>query len=364
MNILIVAPEQIPVPGSGSVEICILSIAKQLARNHKVTVLSRASKGLPKQSNHGGVTVVRVSSGSAKAYLASVLRFISGKNYDVIQVDNRPNYMAAIRKAFPGTKVTLFLHSLTFVPAGSRIAESLKRANLIVANSRSLKQSLVRRFPHQSDKIYTAELGVDTNRFVPANETERSGYRRKYGMGDRYTVLFVGRVIPRKGVPVLLKAASLAQKQVPLQLAVVGKGKAAYMKKLKAQASGLGVSVKWIGKQKHAEVHRIYKLADCFVCPSQKHEAFGLVNVEAMAAGLPVIASKIGGIPEIVEHGTHGYLVNEYRRPERFAEYLIKLGKNREHGRRLGMQGRSSAVQKFTWNRTADKLSSLYAKLL
>lgn len=364
MNILIVAPEQIPVPGSGSVEICILAIAKQLARHHKVTVLSRASKGLPKQSNDGGATIVRVPSGSAKVYLASVLRFISGKKYDIIQVDNRPHYMAAIRKAFPGAKVTLFLHSLTFVPAGSRVAGSLKSADLIVANRSSLKQRLTARFPNQSHKIYTAELGVDTGRFMPANEAERSRYRRKYGMGDRYTVLFVGRVIPRKGVPVLLKAASLAQKQVPLQVAVVGKGNAAYVKKLKTQAAGLGVSVKWIGKLKHAEVHRIYKFADCFVCPSQKHEAFGLVNVEAMSAGLPVIASKIGGIPEIVRHGSHGYLVNDYRRPDRFAEYLIKLGKNREHGRRLGMQGRSSVIQKFTWGRTADKLSSLYAKLI
>ncbi|MFC9709451.1 glycosyltransferase [Paenibacillus sp. NPDC056933] len=87
--------------------------------------------------------------------------------------------------------------------------------------------------------------------------------RAKYAIGKTFTILLVGRVIPRKDP---------------------------YMKKLRGQASKLGISVSWIGKKKHSEIHRIYQIADCFVCPSQKHEAFGLVNVEAMATGLPVIA--------------------------------------------------------------------------
>ena len=360
MNILIVAPEQIPVPGNGSVEICILAIAKQLSRKHKVTVISRASRGLPVQSTEGGVNIVRVRSDNSKVYIASVLRFIQGKAYDIIQVDNRPHYMAAIQNTFPKIKVTLFLHSLTFVPPTSHIKKSLRYAKLIIANSSSLKQRLINRFPDQARKIRTVELGVDTARFHPATDAERSRYRRKYGLGDRYTVLFVGRVIPRKGVPVLLKAASLGRKEVPLQLVIAGQGSKYYMKQLRTMASKLNVPVKWIGKQKHSDIHKVYQIADCFVCPSQKHEAFGLVNVEAMASALPVIASKIGGIPEIVKHGSNGFLVDEYRQAERFAQYLIKLGKNHELRRSMGAKGRSSVIQNFTWRRTADRLSSLY----
>ncbi|GAA0134469.1 spore coat protein CotSA [Paenibacillus sp. YSY-4.3] len=360
MNILIVAPEQIPVPGNGSVEICIIAIAKQLANKHKVTIVSRASKGLPAQSNEGGVTIARVPSGSAKVYIASVLRFIQGKFFDVIQVDNRPHYMASIQQAFPKMKVTLFLHSLTFVPAASSVARSLRHAKLIIANSSSLKQKLINRFPDVAQKIRTVELGVDTGRFHPATQADRARYRKKHGIDDRYTALFVGRVIPRKGVPILLKAASIARKEIPLQVVVAGRGSASYMKQLRAMASKLNVPVKWLGKQKHSDIHKVYQAADCFVCPSQKHEAFGLVNVEAMASGLPVIASKIGGIPEIVKHEGSGFLVEDYWRAERFAQYLIRLGKKKELGRSMGTKARSSVIQHFTWRQTADRLMSIY----
>ncbi|GJM71938.1 hypothetical protein HMSSN036_41540 [Paenibacillus macerans] len=90
MNILMVAPEQIPVPGNGSVEICMLAIAKELAARHTVTILSRQSKGLPPVSRTGKLTIVRVPSGSPNRYIASVLNYLKGRNYDLIQVDNRP----------------------------------------------------------------------------------------------------------------------------------------------------------------------------------------------------------------------------------------------------------------------------------
>ncbi|MCJ8014668.1 glycosyltransferase family 4 protein [Paenibacillus sp. KQZ6P-2] len=362
MKILIVAPEQLPVPGSGSVEICILAIAQQLAQNHKVTVVSRASNGMPFQSTINRVKIVRVSSESSEVYLASVLRFIQGSSYDVIQVDNRPHYMASIKNMYPQMKVTLFLHSLTFVPHTRHIANSLKYADLIIANSNSLMHELIVRFPSQAHKIRTVELGVDIITFTPPSESERSEARQKYGIGNRFTVLFVGRIIPRKGVPVLLRAVYLARKQVPLHLIIAGKGRASYLRKLRMQAKKLGVPVTWLGKQDHSEIHRIYQMADCFVCPSQKHEAFGLVNVEAMATGLPVIASRIGGIPEIVKHGSNGYLVDAYRHPSRFAKYLIRLEKNRELQCTLGNNGRSTVLQHFTWSQTASKIVSLYSQ--
>lgn len=124
-------------------------------------------------SRNDGVNIVRVASGSSKMYLASMLRFLRNKSYDVIQVDNRPHYMAAIKKARPRTKVTLFLHSLTFVPKTLYVKSSLKHADLIIANSGSLKSKLTDRFPAQAHKIRTAELGVEVKRFHPPSESER-----------------------------------------------------------------------------------------------------------------------------------------------------------------------------------------------
>lgn len=361
MNLLIVAPEQIPIPGNGSVEICILAIAKQLAKQHTVTVISRSAAGLPGHSVTGGVHIVRVRSGSSRVYLASVLRHVQGKSYDVIQVDNRPHYMAAIKRAVPLTKVTLFLHSLTFVPHTELIASSMKHADLIIANSSSLKHELSSRFPAQAHKIRTVELGVDVGRFHPPTETERASAKRRYGIGSQFTVLFVGRVIPRKGLSVLLKALQLAGRQIPVRLVVAGRGSGSYMRQLRAQAAKLGVSVVWAGKVGHKDIHRMYRMADCFVCPSQKHEAFGLVNVEAMASGLPVIASRNGGIPEIVQHGHSGFLADAYHRPESFAEYLVRLGRNSQLRRSMGEAGRRIVLQRFTWSQTASRLAALYA---
>ncbi|AOZ93108.1 glycosyltransferase family 4 protein [Paenibacillus crassostreae] len=363
MHILIVAPEQIPVPGSGSVEICILAIARQLARNHRVTIISKRSPTLPNQSLNGNMVIIRVPSGSTKTYISSVLHYMNGRKYDVIQVDNRPHYMARIKQAFPRTPVTLFLHSLTFVPKDRGIASCLKKADLIIANSSSLKEKLAKRFPDSSKKIKKVELGVDISRFRVASEMEKVTTRRKYLGSHPFTILFVGRVIPRKGVPILIEAASLIRRSIPVHIIIAGSGTSAYMKRLKLQAYRMGVPITFIGKKPHSTIHKIYRLADCFVCPSQKHEAFGLVNVEAMASGIPVIASRNGGIQEIVQHGHNGYLVDQYHHPQQFASYLLKLATDKSLRERLGANGRSDVLQHFTWSRTAAKLASLYRNL-
>lgn len=93
MKILIVAPEQIPVPGTGSVEICIIAIAKKLAEHHQVTVVSRALGNLASHSKVvDGVNIFKVASGSSKVYLSSVLRFLRNKNYEtLIGLDRQVN---------------------------------------------------------------------------------------------------------------------------------------------------------------------------------------------------------------------------------------------------------------------------------
>ncbi|MNP16039.1 Spore coat protein SA [compost metagenome] len=208
------------------------------------------------------------------------------------------------------------------------------------------------------------ELGVDVSRFRTTTESEKRTMRKKYHTEQRnpFTILFVGRVIPRKGVPILIQAAHLVHKHTPVHLVIVGKGKPFYMSRLKLQARNLGVPITFVGKKSHKEIHTVYRLADVFVCPSQKHEAFGLVNVEAMASGVPVVASRNGGIQEIVSHGHNGYLVDQYRKPQNFADYLLRLAKDDQLRARLGANGRRDVLHQFTWSRTAAKLASLYSR--
>ncbi|MCD9022772.1 glycosyltransferase family 4 protein [Cohnella silvisoli] len=363
MHILIVAPEQITVPPilGGSVEICILAIAKKLARSHRVTVVSRAHSRYPRHSVIDGVHIYRVPSGSPMKYLSHVKSFIKGKRFDVIQIDNRPRFVGPLKQLFKGTPVSLFLHSLTFVgaPFTSRAtaAKDLAKADIIIANSSSLKQQLSARFPRISGRIRKVWLGVDTNRFSPSRANKPN---------KAFKVLFTGRLIPRKGVPVLLKAVKQAQSKTVRPIHVViagGSTRSGYMESMRALARKLHVNTRFLGTVPHSRIHKVYRQADVFVCPSQQHEAFGLVNVEAMSSGLPVIASSNGGIKEIVRHNKNGILVKDYRKPQAFANAIVRLMNNKNLRNSMKRQARKDCLAKFSWSASAQRLSGVYSKI-
>ncbi|XID93568.1 glycosyltransferase family 4 protein [Paenibacillaceae bacterium WGS1546] len=364
MHVLIVAPEQIPVPPplGGSVEISILAIARELARSHRVTIVSRAHPRYPHYSAIDGIRVYRVPTGKPSTYLSHVLGFIRGKKFDIVQVDNRPHFVRPLKNALRGTPVSLFLHSLTFVgpPHASKASagKGVSAADLVIANSSSLKRQLSARFPSAAGKIRKVWLGVDTERFTPAKSP---GKRRSF------SVLFAGRVIPRKGVPVLLKAVKIAQARSPRPIRAIiagGSTRSGYLGRLRALARRLGVDARFLGTIPHRRIHRIYRQADVFVCPSQKHEAFGLVNVEAMSSGLPVIASASGGIKEIVRDGSNGILVRDYQRPRAFADAIVRLVRRPAARRRMALQARRDSLSRFGWSASARQLSRVYSAKL
>jgi spore coat protein SA len=368
MHICIVAPEQIPVPPilGGSVEICIYSIARKLAKHNLVTIISRMHTSYKRITRSGNITIIRVPTGGQETYLAAVLKAISGKHFDLIQVDNRPRFAAAIKRKHPFTPVSLFLHSLTFITPPkasiSTTAKQLAKVNLIIVNSSSMQSQLSRFFPEETKKVHKVHLGVDLNRFRPPSSKESSSAKRNFGLSRGFHVLFVGRLIPLKGVPILIKAVRIARKSVPnINLLIAGGAqRKGYLARLRNQARKEGVPAKFLGKIAHSKLHRIYWLGDCLVCPSQKHEAFGLVNVEAMASGLPVIASNNGGIKEIVKPDENGYLIKSYHDPSHFAEKIVALAKRKSLAQMLGKQARIDAVNRFGWNGTAENLIEVY----
>ncbi|MNO35188.1 Spore coat protein SA [compost metagenome] len=364
MHICIIAPERLPVPGDGSVEICIWAIARRLAENHKVTIVSRRVPGLPNASILEQVRIIRLPASTHVHYRTSVLDYIQNESFDIVQIDNRPHLMSAVKKRFPQLPVFLFLHSLTFTPDTDKTAKALARADLIIANSHSLQRRLTRRFPQLNNEIRIVLLGADLDQFTPVATQDKYHLRRLYRLPKAFTVLFVGRVIPRKGVPVLIRAMYHLNKHLPAHLVIAGKGKAAYLRQLKLLARRLGVSVSFLGNVAHEDIHTLYQAADCFVCPSQNHESFGLVNVEAMASGIPVIASSNGGIREIIDSGHNGYLVERYREALPFARNLLRLGRNPELATTIGKQGRADALETFNWQRTATDLEQLYQAAL
>lgn len=367
MHIVMVSPEQFPLPGSGSVEICMLAIARELSVHHQITIISKLTPQLPiETSMNDHLVIKRVPALSRKDYAEEVIKCIQTLDHvDLIQVDNRPRCMAKIKLAFPDKPVALFLHSLTFVPKSASISSLLQKADLIIANSRSLKRRIISRFSLSSDRIITIPLGVDIHRFKPLTMEEKQVHMKRYGISrDRFNVLFVGRVIPQKGIPVILRALYRIQPSIRTRLIIAGKSKnAAYPARLKQLAKALRIELLFLGEIQHEQIHQLYPLADCIVCPSQKHEAFGLVNVEALASGIPVIASKNGGIREIIEDGHDGFLVTHYKNPLGFANRLARLAKHPELAQSMGANGREKALLHYTWQATASRLETTYQHL-
>lgn len=365
MKIAMVAPEKLPLPGNGSVEICILGIARELAHRHQVTIISRQMAGLANMELMDGITIQRVSASSPVGYTKAVLRLLSKQLYDVIQVDNRPRSMAAIKRAFPRTPVILYLHSLTFAQPGPARLALMKKADWIAVNSQSLRQRLGRRFPLVKRRMSVVPLGADLSRFRPAESSEEQlRLRTQFAITKPFSILYVGRLIPGKGVDVLIRATALLQQETPVQLVIAGKGPPYYVRRLRELARKQKVHISFRGQINHEYIDQLYRAVDCLVCPSQEHEAFGLVNVEAMASGLPVIASDNGGIREIIESGINGYLVTSFERPQRFASCLNKLASNPASAEMLGKAGRDSAMAHFSWARTAMHLEATYTRLI
>jgi glycosyltransferase involved in cell wall biosynthesis len=183
---------------------------------------------------------------------------------------------------------------------------------------------------------------INTDRFRPDIEV-RQKVRGELACADHFVVLAVANLIREKGIDVLLHA--LAQTPPDVRLWVVGTGpEAAALERLRDEL-GLEQRVRFFGQQVH--VQPFMQAADCLVCPSLWAEAAGLVNVEALSTGLPVLASHTGGIPEYVEDGVTGYLFPAGN-DQALAAGIRRLRDDPERCRRLGTAARTAAVQRFS----------------
>ncbi len=179
---------------------------------------------------------------------------------------------------------------------------------------------------------------------------------------DRY-VLAVGSLIPRKGYDVLVRAAGVARDRGhPLDVVIVGDGpEAAALTKL-ARESGVGDRVVFAGEMSHAEALQFYPRARFFV-HTAREEAFGLVLLEAMSFGKAVIATRVGGIPEFVQHGETGLLV-EPDDPEGLAEAMLRLDTDQAFCAALAARGQETATREHSWDRVVDAYRAAYEDAL
>jgi rhamnosyl/mannosyltransferase len=198
---------------------------------------------------------------------------------------------------------------------------------------------------------------------LPAPPSGGGSFSDRFRIGGPF-VLFVGRLASNKGLLDLATAfASLAAADPSSQLVVIGEdgGQRAALES-RARELHLSDRLHLLGHlDDDALLAAAYREARLTVLPSE-YEAFGLVLLESLAAGTPVVASRVGGIPEVVEDGKAGLLVPP-KSPSALAEAIVRLWNDRDLARRLGEYGRTQTVPRFQWDALVDRLDALYREV-
>ena len=253
------------------------------------------------------------------------------------------------------------LEPLVRVEEETRIVSDADR---IVAANVVERAELLRDYGAHASRIATIPCGVDTDLFTPGDRAEA---RRRLGLDDRPVLLWVGRIAPIKGLDTLLDTvARLREAGRDMRLLVVGgeadeptNGHETSLRR-RIAALGLGESVRFVGPQPQSVLPLYYAAADVTVLPSY-YESFGMVALEAMACGSPVIASRVGGLVTTVRDGVTGFLVPDGD-VEALAERIETLVTDPELRWRLGREGVRWAAQ-HRWPCVAEAVCKEYASL-
>ena len=247
---------------------------------------------------------------------------------------------------------------------------AMENADAVIAVSAGMKDAILRVYPRIDDsRVHVVLNGIDPANWYPDTGT----IAEELGVDtSRPVVAFVGRITRQKGVAHLLKAAQLFDDDVQLILCAgapdteeIAAETRGLVEKLQAQRDG----VFWVQDMLPAEkVRQVYTIADVFVCPSV-YEPLGIVNLEAMACGTAVVASRVGGIPEVVVDGETGVLV-DYTPDDttdfeqRLAEAVNAVAGDKNRAATMGSAGLTRAKESFSWRTIAKQTVDIYKGLI
>jgi UDP-glucose:(heptosyl)LPS alpha-1,3-glucosyltransferase len=341
------------------------------ARGHEVTVIARTC-ALPASA---GVGFHRVRGPRRPALIAYPWFMLAGslvtalRRRGVVQatgaiVLNRVDVVAVhychqIGPANPSRSSPLFRLHAALVSRMLRAAERLcfraSRAARFVGVSEGVAAEVREHYPELSARTIAIHNGVDVEGFAPGTREEEARARRaQLGVApQRLLAAFVGSEWERKGLDPLIRALAQAP---DWDVLVAGDGDRERYQAL-GDSLGVGGAIHWLGITR--DVGLVYALADAFVLPSA-YETFSLVTFEAAASGLPLLATPVSGVRELVEDDRNGYLID--REPATIARRLNQLAGDEGLRKRLGAGARESALA-FGWEAMVAKHEQLYAQL-
>jgi len=317
-------------------------------------------------------------------YILQIALDLRKNKIDVAHVFNFSQFVPVIRFFNPKIKIVLHMHCEWLTQLDySLIKKRIQYADLIIGCSDYLTYKIMDKFPEASEKCGTIFNGVNINEFYIKNTQFEPEYK------EIKKILFVGRISPEKGLHYLLDAFKKVANDISdIQLQIIGTKSQlplSYILKLsentkinelkkyyngslnnsyylylkqKIATLKLDKNVRFEGFVPYAQIVDYYKKATILVNPSLS-ESFGRSLIEAMSCGIPVIASRVGGMTEIIDSGTTGFLVDPGDISALSNAILMVLG-NKIMRKKIAEEGRIKVTNLFTWEKCAGNLTSLY----
>ncbi len=372
----------------GGVERRILETAKRLQSEVDIAVYSGTKAGLRRATRLNGVTVVpcwstdrafpldnwtfnQTLARNAEAIKADVYEAHTASGYGILKAFRKrganvpfvqtvhgvlaDEYMQAVVQggiSLRGKLANLFMWQLAM-----HEAESARNATLVVTISQYSKRKILQYYNVDSSKIRLVPNGVDTQRFQPNGDCQKM--KSRLHAGDRQIVLFVGRLIPRKGLGYLVKAAKhvVAERKDTL-FVLVGNGPLRNSLEAEVAQANLKRNFVFLGDVSEEELPQVYRCADVFALPSIQ-EGQGIVLLEAQASGKPVVAFNVSGVAEAMRTGETGLLVKPAD-SEALADALLKLLSDTVLQEKMGVAGREFVRNELSWGITTKKMLAVY----
>jgi glycosyltransferase involved in cell wall biosynthesis len=383
----------------GSIPIWIYEVSKFLVRDHEVVIYTKSDKNLSKLQIYNNAVYRRISLKIDKwilrllrlfkrfriksreplfvsalyciGYIIQIAVNLRSQKPDIVHLHNYSQFVPIVRLLNPKVRIILHMHcEWLFQLDHKLIHRRIKKADVIIGCCEYISEEHRLTYPDMAPQCKTVYNGVDISRFKPISELERQKFN--YGVN----ILFVGRISPEKGVHTLIKAFQKIIDSFPeVRLDIVGQLKkdpkikelskffdGRYFSYIQSMMSEkMRENIFFLGDVPYSEVHNLYQEGDIFVNSSYS-EAFPLPIPEAMACGLPVVASGVGGAAEIVKDGETGFVV-PFGNSEILAEKLVHLIRDKKIRKSMGINALKSTTAYFCWEIIARNLLKEYKRL-
>jgi len=358
-------------PVIGGLETWTQNIAERISdEGNEVFLVTGKVEGQPVFEEKNGVKIFRTSlitlknlSYSSPFYILTSLPFIFFKSLSVIREEN-------VRLCHCQGFLSSFLGYLLFKITNTPYIVTVQRLET--------DRGLLRRLAYQNARLcigssqavkdYFNSIGIKNVKVIPNGidferfqDVERTHAREKLGAGQDFLIMTVARLEKVKGLKYAIRAMDILYKKYQLsniKYFIIGEG--SERKKIEnfIQRLGLGDKVVLLGQIKNEDVPNYLAAADCFLLSSLK-EGFGIVVLEAMAASVPIVATGVGGVLDIIEDGKTGLLV-EPQNPQKIAEAVFRISSNSGLAD-LVVSNAEEEVKKYGWDKIAQRVSKIYS---